>query len=190
MKRTIEIGSARAVPGTIGKGYLKMGAMALIPEVTTPVLIINGRQDGPVLWLNGAVHGDEIKKGETLFTIHQGNKSIRIKSHINGVVERVNSDVVSNPALLSEDSLNNSWAVEVKPRNIINDIGNLFLSEKANNWMKNELTRLRDFLNQNQPAEGLLATSQDGGIPVEGIMENYDRDLWLQFEKEFLASSK
>lgn len=60
MNRTIEIGSAKAAPGTVGKGYLKIGAMALIPEVTTPVLIINGSQDGPVLWLNGAVHGQEL----------------------------------------------------------------------------------------------------------------------------------
>lgn len=60
MKRTIEIGSAKAAPGSIGKGQLKIGSMALIPEITTPVLIINGRQDGPTLWLNGAVHGQEI----------------------------------------------------------------------------------------------------------------------------------
>jgi predicted deacylase len=60
MKRTIEIGTAKAAPGSVGKGYLKIGSMALIPEVTTPVLIINGRQDGPTLWLNGAVHGQEI----------------------------------------------------------------------------------------------------------------------------------
>lgn len=60
MNRTIEIGSAKAAPGSVGKGYLKLGSMALIPEVTTPVVIINGRQEGPVLWLNGAVHGQEI----------------------------------------------------------------------------------------------------------------------------------
>lgn len=58
--RELQIGSAKAAPGRIGHGYLKVGELAMNAELLVPVVIVNGRQDGPVLWLNGAVHGDEL----------------------------------------------------------------------------------------------------------------------------------
>jgi len=58
--KELHVGSARASPGQIGRGHLKVGELALNAELRVPVLIVNGRQDGPVLWLNGAVHGDEL----------------------------------------------------------------------------------------------------------------------------------
>ncbi len=58
--KELQIGSAKAAPGEIGQGYLKVGEQAMNSELLVPVMIVNGRQDGPVLWLNGAVHGDEL----------------------------------------------------------------------------------------------------------------------------------
>ncbi len=58
--KEIQVGSAKAAPGRIGQGYLKVGELAMNAELRVPVMIVNGRQDGPVLWLNGAVHGDEL----------------------------------------------------------------------------------------------------------------------------------
>jgi uncharacterized protein len=56
----ITVGSASAKKGEKGKGYLKVGELAVHTEVQTPVLIVNGKEAGPTLWLNGAVHGDEL----------------------------------------------------------------------------------------------------------------------------------
>lgn len=58
--QVLEIGSAKAAPGEVGHGHLKVGELAMNAELLVPVLIVNGAQDGPVLWLNGAVHGDEL----------------------------------------------------------------------------------------------------------------------------------
>jgi len=54
------IGSASAKKGEKGKGYLKVGELAVHMEIQIPVLIVHGMEDGPTLWLNGAVHGDEL----------------------------------------------------------------------------------------------------------------------------------
>ena len=56
----ITVGSASAEKGEKGKGYLKVGQLAVHTQIQTPVLIVHGREDGPTLWLNGAVHGDEL----------------------------------------------------------------------------------------------------------------------------------
>lgn len=56
----ISVGSATAAPGHIATGQLKVGKLASGSDLTMPVAIINGSAAGPTLWLNGAVHGDEV----------------------------------------------------------------------------------------------------------------------------------
>lgn len=56
----LTVGSAAAKKGEKGRGYIKAGELALHSEILIPVLILQGTGDGPVLWLNGAVHGDEL----------------------------------------------------------------------------------------------------------------------------------
>ncbi len=40
--------------------YVKVGELACFSDIRIPVLAIRGKQDGPTLWLTGAVHGDEL----------------------------------------------------------------------------------------------------------------------------------
>jgi predicted deacylase len=56
----ITVGSASAEKGAMGKGFLKVGELSVHSEIVIPVLIVNGGENGPTLWINGAVHGDEI----------------------------------------------------------------------------------------------------------------------------------
>jgi len=56
----VKVGTASAEKGGKGKGFLKVGELSVHSEIVIPVLIVNGRESGPTLWVNGAVHGDEI----------------------------------------------------------------------------------------------------------------------------------
>ncbi len=56
----ISVGSAQAPRGSKAKGFIKVGELALQGEVLIPVVIVNGKAEGPTLWLNGGVHGDEL----------------------------------------------------------------------------------------------------------------------------------
>ena len=56
----IKVGTASAEKGAIGKGFLKIGEMSVHSDLLIPVLIVNGKKDGPTLWIAGTVHGDEI----------------------------------------------------------------------------------------------------------------------------------
>lgn len=58
--RRLKIGTASAEPGAVGRGHLSVGELAMNSRLKIPVLIVNGVESGPVLWLNGAVHGDEL----------------------------------------------------------------------------------------------------------------------------------
>ena len=56
----ISVGSEIAKKGSRVISKLEVGELANGSKIFIPVIIINGRNEGPVLWLNGAVHGDEL----------------------------------------------------------------------------------------------------------------------------------
>lgn len=56
----IKIGEVKAQKGERVTGFLEAGKMANGCTLRIPFIIVNGKEEGPTLWLNGAVHGDEI----------------------------------------------------------------------------------------------------------------------------------
>jgi predicted deacylase len=60
MKETVQVGQVSAARGTVARGKLFVGKLANESEIFIPVVIVNGMNDGPVLWLNTGIHGNEI----------------------------------------------------------------------------------------------------------------------------------
>lgn len=56
---TIEIGPLRCARGERARGYLPAVKRVDGTELGLPVLVVNGRHDGPVLLVDGGIHGDE-----------------------------------------------------------------------------------------------------------------------------------
>lgn len=56
----IQVGSAAAKKGERAFGRIKVGELSNRLEVFIPIMILNGEKEGPILWMNGAVHGDEL----------------------------------------------------------------------------------------------------------------------------------
>jgi len=144
---------------------------------------------GPVDNITIAQQGQKIEKGDTLFTISQGDKNLNFKSPVSGIIENINQELVGNPAHLGSGVFNKTWALEIKPQNIIQHIGSMYIADKARDWMKGEVKRLREFLNQVATLPELAPTALDGGLPTEGIMHKMDKDVWNKFEREFLSQS-
>lgn len=59
MSDDLKIGSLFAKSGTIAKGFWKMSELYDSSAVEIPIAIINGAKDGPQVWIQCAVHGDE-----------------------------------------------------------------------------------------------------------------------------------
>ena len=55
----LEIGNIKAAPGTAEFGKIVAGNHPAGGELAMPVTVINGKMDGPVLWVNSCIHGDE-----------------------------------------------------------------------------------------------------------------------------------
>ena len=63
----LSIGDVTAEPGTTARGQIPVGRDALGREVGLPVIVVHGRESGPRLWLNGAIHGDEPEGTYSIF---------------------------------------------------------------------------------------------------------------------------
>lgn len=59
MKKALTVGTATAQPGTRADGVIPVTKSAGGGDVSIPVIVVNGQGDGPVFWINGAIHGDE-----------------------------------------------------------------------------------------------------------------------------------
>ncbi len=56
----IEIGSVSVAKGEKANGTLKIGELPDASPIEIPVMVVNGRGDGPTLWVQSAIHGVEL----------------------------------------------------------------------------------------------------------------------------------
>lgn len=55
----LKVGTAVAKPGQVARGGIPVGNDMYGNELSLPVTVVCGTEPGPVMWLNGATHGDE-----------------------------------------------------------------------------------------------------------------------------------
>lgn len=60
LRESFPIGGVRMRAGTTRELSLPITRMVTGAEVSVPVRIVHGREDGPVVWLTAATHGDEV----------------------------------------------------------------------------------------------------------------------------------
>jgi predicted deacylase len=72
-KKTISVGTVRARPGELARGSLRVGEMRNNTPIDIPVLVANGGEDGPVIYLESTVHGAEIAGIEVLRRVLREN---------------------------------------------------------------------------------------------------------------------
>ena len=55
----MDIGTASAAPGELARGHLELTDLPTGTPEKLPVVVANGEDEGPTLWITGGVHGDE-----------------------------------------------------------------------------------------------------------------------------------
>lgn len=62
-----KIGTVSAEPGTVTRGHIDTGTDLTERTDGIPILVYRGMRDGPTLWINGAIHGDEPEGAFSIF---------------------------------------------------------------------------------------------------------------------------
>ncbi len=82
---TLTIGTVSVQAGEIKRGGIPVGEDIYGMSKDIPIIVIRGAKDGPILWLNGATHGDE---PEGPFSIHLALQQIDV-SKLKGTIVAV-----------------------------------------------------------------------------------------------------
>ena len=85
MPDEFSVGSARAARGTRGRGAIPVGIDVSGRMREIPVLICRGVEDGPVLWINGATHGDEPEGALSIFKLFEALDPAGVRGTVVGV---------------------------------------------------------------------------------------------------------
>lgn len=66
MPSKLSVGDVTVNPGEMAFGRLVPGKMAWSQELSIPLIVVNGAQDGPRLWLSAVIHGPEATGTEVI----------------------------------------------------------------------------------------------------------------------------
>lgn len=131
--------------------------------------------------------GTEVHHGDRLALLRRGDRTVELKSPVDGVVQATNPVLAADPGRLAEEPFGAGWIMGLKPRELGSSLRRLFVAEEAREYLREELSRLRDFLVGLTMADRKLATATlpDGGLPVEGLAERLSDEEWRELVERF-----
>jgi glycine cleavage system H lipoate-binding protein len=130
--------------------------------------------------------GDSVRKGEPLFALSEGGRTLTLRAPLDGRIVGVNEELPKNPELLKESLFSDGWAFTIHPEKP-SELRQMLLGEETRRWIPQEFRRLRDVFASARDEDNLVpALLQDGGPPVTGALKQMGADVWQNFEDEFL----
>lgn len=137
--------------------------------------------------------GEKIVKGETLITIIREGKQLNINSPVSGTIKTKNEKLSINSAIINSSPFGEGWIYSVEPLNWLRDTQFLIMADQYKMWLKNEFSRLKDFLahalNPNTP-EYSYVVLQDGGELKNNVLSDLGPTVWEDFQTQFIDSSR
>ncbi len=170
-------------PGHSWASILRNGLVKIGLDDLTQKLI------GPIEAVEFRNVGEYVKQGEPVVVLRQGGKTMRMVSPVDGVVSERNAEILKNAGTINNDPYVSGWLYKIKPSDLGRNLNNLKIAETARNWFRNEVDRLKDFLAGINVENRLVGqTLQDGGTPVEGVLQYMSEGSWKEFEEQFLGT--
>jgi glycine cleavage system H lipoate-binding protein len=127
--------------------------------------------------------GSTLRQGRRGWTLVVEGRPIEMLSPVEGKVVEVNEKLLDGPQALNQDPYGDGWLMKVETPDLAANLTNLLSGDLARRWME----RVREALTSRVgPNLGLVF--QDGGLPVEGMARNLDREGWDEIAREFLLT--
>lgn len=123
--------------------------------------------------------GSTLRQGDKGWALKVDSKSLDMLSPVDGTVIAINEELMKSPENINKDPYNN-WLVKVEvPRFSVNK-RQLLQGTMAKKWIENVKENLLSRMSYN-----LGLVYQDGGILVDGMARNLDKDKWDDIVKDY-----
>jgi glycine cleavage system H lipoate-binding protein len=132
-----------------------------------------------------APNGILLNEGDPIIEARLGNKTVVFRSPVSGKVILQNQDLQGKRI---DDPFNEDWGVLIKTQEPKQFPARLKINEEVIEWMKEELIRFKNYLEERLTDPKLAGVTMfDGGHIVEGVVSHLDKESIEIYEKEFLS---
>lgn len=163
-------------------GIVKVGIDDFLQHITGPLSRIRMKSKGSV-----------VKKGEEIVSIIQNGKQLNLYSPVSGKITEQNLSLENDASLINSSPYENGWVYKIEPSNWQRENQILFMAEKHIVYVKNEISRLKDFLAETLKDDDVKYAQivlQDGGELKDGILADLGPKVWDDFQTNFIDSSR
>jgi glycine cleavage system H protein len=110
--------------------------------------------------------------------------TLDIASPVHGRVVEVNQALLRNPALAKDDPYGAGWLMKIRPASRHSRGISPYVVRRPAEWLRAQQELMREFFLQ-AAAQTVPVLMQDGGEPVEGILQEFDAGVWGTFRTAF-----
>jgi len=162
-------------------GVVRIGIDDFLPHIT-----------GPLTYIKMKNPGEKIKKGDQLLSIIHKGKQIHINAPISGTIKSQNETLITNSSIVNSSPYSNGWVYMIEPTNWLREIQFLIMEKKYKEWLKNEFSRLKDFLAVSVKSNNVAYAHvlQDGSELKDGIQADLGPEVWEDFLTNFIDTAK
>ena len=127
--------------------------------------------------------GMTVKKGQPLFTVKQGTRSVTFNSPVSGKVTRINTVLKSDLEVLDISSYNSNWICIIDADDLDTELKDLTIGKTAVSFYETDLDRFIELRNKSvKPKDDVLRPENELQI---GEFENMDDADWDKMVTEF-----
>ncbi|MCP5064026.1 MAG: response regulator [Ignavibacteriae bacterium] len=100
--------------------------------------------------------GMQLKKGQTAFSIKQGNRSIPFKSPLTGQVAKVNHNLLDNLEILKISPYENNWICTIDAENLDEELTKLKIGNSAVSQYQEDIESYQDEIKKTKPKDEVV----------------------------------
>jgi len=181
----------RLFPDTLPAGtWLDPSHTWARPEVDGSLLIgtdfLPGLLLGEVGDVELAAAGAQVRRGDPIAVVGHGDRTLTLRSPVNGRVAERNPTLATDPARLSSEPFGAGWLLRLQPADP-GGLTPLLRGEVAALWARREIARLRELLQPAMTPAAVGVTLPDGGEPLAGIAQRLEVHAWEGIESAFFV---
>jgi glycine cleavage system H lipoate-binding protein/ABC-type phosphate transport system substrate-binding protein len=163
-------------------GVVKVGIDDFLQHITGIITRIKMKNEG-----------ETIKKGEQILSIIQNGKQLNLYAPVSGIIKEKNKALDKNSSIINSSPYADGWIYKVEPTNWHRENQLLFMADKYKQHIKNEFSRLKDFLAVSLKADTEKYAQiilQDGGELRDCTLSNLGPEVWEDFQTNFIDPSR
>jgi glycine cleavage system H lipoate-binding protein/ABC-type phosphate transport system substrate-binding protein len=163
-------------------GTVKVGIDDFLQHVT-----------GPITRIKMDSAGKTVKKGEQILSIIQNGKQLNLYSPVSGTIIEQNKILDSDTSVLNKSPYTDGWIYKIEPSNWHRENQLLFIAQRQKEYIKNEFSRLKDFLVDALGEDKVLhamVVLQDGGELRDGVLTDKAPEVWEEFQTKFIDTAR